>query len=310
MPMELTVAIGAVFVMVAVIVGALTSLVIERSAPERRRLNELLEGAGGVGTIAGVGPTTLTNTPSAAAQRAARMIPKSPKDMGRLRRRMALAGYTSPYAAIAFSVAEIVCPAIGFLAVAWYQGLSRGFLLAILAAMGGYLIPGLWLSRQIEKRKKQVRNGLPDALDLFIVCVEAGSSLDQAILKASEELVIAYPALAAELRLIITEVRAGKPRLEAFKNFADRTKVDDVRSLVAMMVQTDRFGTSIAQALRTHAESSRTRRRQTAEEKAGKLGVKLVFPLVFCLFPAFYVVVLGPAVIQFLRVFIQGVAAQ
>jgi len=223
---------------------------------------------------------------------------------------MALAGYKNPYAAIAFSVVEIVFPAVGFLAVAWWQGLSRGFLLAILAAMGGYLIPGLWLSRKIEKRKKQIRNGLPDALDLLIVCVESGSSVDQAILKASEELSIAYPALAEELRAIITEVRAGKPRLEAFKNFAERTKVDDVRSLVAMMIQTDRFGTSIAQALRTHAETSRTKRRQAAEEKAGKLGVKLVFPLVFCLFPAFYVVVLGPAVIQFLRVFIQGVAAQ
>jgi tight adherence protein C len=309
MPMEVTVAIGAVFVMVAVLVGSLALLVLERTAPERRRLNELLGGVGAGGTAPGAGATTLTNAPSAAAQRAARMVPKSPKDMGRLRRRMALAGYKNPYAAIVFSAVEIVVPAIGFIAVAWWQGLTRGFLLAILAAMGGYLVPGLWLSRQIEKRKKQIRNGLPDALDLFIVCVESGSSLDQAILKASEELVIAYPALAEELRMIVTEVRAGKPRLEAFKNFAERTKVDDVRSLVAMMVQTDRFGTSIAQALRTHAETARTRRRQAAEEKAGKLGVKLVFPLVFCLFPAFYVVVLGPAVIQFLRVFIQGVAA-
>jgi tight adherence protein C len=223
---------------------------------------------------------------------------------------MALAGYRSHSAAIIFSIVEIVLPVIAFLAVAYWQGLTRGWMLALLAGMGGYIVPGLWLSRRIEKRKKEIRNGLPDALDLFIVCVESGSSLDQAILKASEELALAYPALAEELRAIITEVRAGKPRLEAFKNFADRTKVDDVRSLVAMMVQTDRFGTSIAQALRTHAETSRTKRRQAAEEKAGKLGVKLVFPLVFCLFPAFYVVVLGPAVIQFLRVFIQGVAAQ
>ncbi len=111
------------------------------------------------------------------------------------------------------------------------------------------------------------------------------------------------PELAAELKLITTEVRAGKPRIEAFKNFAARTRVDDVRALVAMLVQTDRFGTSIAQALRTHAEVSRTKRRQRAEEKAAKVGVKLVFPLVFFLFPAFYVVTLGPAVIQFVRVF-------
>ena len=148
------------------------------------------------------------------------------------------------------------------------------------------------------RRQKQIRNGLPDALDLLIVCIEAGSALDQAIVKAAEELALPYPALAEELRLINTETRAGKPRLEAFKNFAARTAVDDVRSLVAMLVQTDRFGTSIAQALRTHANVSRTKRRQRAEERAAKLGVKLVFPLVFFLFPAMYVVVLGPAIIK------------
>jgi tight adherence protein C len=144
---------------------------------------------------------------------------------------------------------------------------------------------------------------LPDALDLMIVCIEAGSSIDQSIMKASDELDIAYPALAEELRLVTTEMRAGKPRLEAFKSFASRTKVDEVRSLVAMLIQTDRFGTSVAQALRTHAEVSRTKRRQNAEERAAKIGVKLVFPLVFCLFPALYVAILGPAVVQYLTEF-------
>ena len=138
----------------------------------------------------------------------------------------------------------------------------------------------------------------------MIVCVEAGSSLDQAVVKASEELAISYPALAQELRYVNTEIRAGKPRLEAFKNFSDRTKVDDVRALVAMLVQTDRFGTSVSQALRTFAEAARTRRRQEAEERAGKLGVKLLFPLVFCLFPAMFVVLLAPAVIRIYRVLI------
>ena len=147
------------------------------------------------------------------------------------------------------------------------------------------MLPSVWLGRQTALRQKQIRNGLPDALDLMIVCIEAGSGIDQAIMKTSDELDITYPALAEELRLITTEMRAGKPRLEAFKNFASRTKVDDVRSLVAMLVQTDRFGTSVAQALRTHADVSRTKRRQNAEERAGKIGVKLVFPLVFCLFP-------------------------
>ena len=107
------------------------------------------------------------------------------------------------------------------------------------------MLPGFWLARQAEKRKKLIANGLPDALDLLIVCVEAGMGLDQAIAKAAEELAVSHPALAEELAIITTEIRAGKPRMEAFKNFAERTKVDDVRQLVSMLVQTDRFGTSI-----------------------------------------------------------------
>jgi tight adherence protein C len=168
------------------------------------------------------------------------------------------------------------------------------------------MAPNLWLSRAIEARKTVIRNGLADAIDLMIVCVEAGSGLDQAISRVAEELALPYPALARELEIMVSEMRAGKPRLEAFKNFADRTKVDDVRSLVAMLVQTDRFGTSVGQALRTHAETSRTKRRQRAEERAAKLGVKLLFPLVFCLFPAFYVVVLGPSAVRIWREIVWG----
>ena len=158
-----------------------------------------------------------------------------------------------------------------------------------------------------KRRKKELQNGLPDALDLIIVCVESGSSLDQAVLKTSQELDVSYPALADEFKTLNVEVRAGKPRIEAFRNLASRTGLDDMRSLVAMLVQTDRFGTSIAQALRTHAVTLRTQRRQRAEESAAKIGVKLVFPLVFFLFPAFYVVTLGPAVIQFANVFFKQV---
>jgi tight adherence protein C len=241
--------------------------------------------------------------PNPSLQRLASVVPKSPKEMRRVQRRLATAGYRHFGAAIAFSLAEILFPlAAGFL-VLWILGITRGWVPALLAAVIGYVIPTFWLSQQIEKRKRQIRNGLPDALDLMLLCIEAGSSIDQAVVKTCSELALTYPALAEEMRLITTETRAGKPRLEAFKNFAERTKVDDVRSFVAMLTQTDRFGTSIGQALRTHAETSRTKRRQRAEEKAGKLGVKLVFPLVFCLFPAFYVVVLGPAIIKFARVF-------
>jgi tight adherence protein C len=148
-----------------------------------------------------------------------------------------------------------------------------------------------------------ITNGLPDVLDLLIVCLEAGSALDQAIVKATEELYLAYPALGEELKMLTAETRAGKPRMEAFRNFEARTKNDDVRSLVAMLVQTDRFGTSVSQALRTFAEVARTKRRQRAEERAAKIGVKMVFPLVLFLFPALYVVTLGVAVIQIVNVF-------
>jgi tight adherence protein C len=168
------------------------------------------------------------------------------------------------------------------------------------------MAPNLWLGRAIEGRKTLIRNGLADAIDLLIVCIESGSGIDQAVNRVAEELALPYPDLARELEMIGAEMRAGKPRIEAFKNFAERTKVDDVRSLVAMLIQTDRFGTSVGQALRTHAETSRTKRRQRAEEKAAKLGVKLLFPLVFCLFPAFYVVVLGPSAIRIWREIVWG----
>jgi tight adherence protein C len=167
----------------------------------------------------------------------------------------------------------------------------------------GYLLPEWWLSRLITARARVLRNGLADVLDLLIVCLESGCSLDQAILKSGEELALSYPPLGDELALVSNEIRAGKPRSEALQNFAIRTRVDDVRSLVAMLVQTDRYGTSVASALRMHADLFRTRRRQQAEERAAKASVKLVFPLVFCMFPAFYLLSLGPAILQFARVF-------
>jgi tight adherence protein C len=197
---------------------------------------------------------------------------------------------------------EIVLPVLGAsVALVWF-GLRNptGWVVALLLGMLGAVAPGFYLDLKVAGRRKRIRNGLPDVLDLLIVCLEAGSSLDQAIVKASEDLAIAYPELADELRILSTETRAGKSRLEAFKNLAQRTQVEDVRALVAMLVQTDRFGTSVAQALRTMADDMRTKRRQAAEEMAAKVAVKLVFPLVLCLFPALYVAILGPAVIEFM----------
>jgi tight adherence protein C len=299
MPLDLLVTLAAGFMFVALVAGYATSGLLSATAPERRRLRQMASGG-----PAGVVDVQLTLV-DAIDPRLKRIpgVPKSPKEMGRLRRRLARAGYTSVTAMLVYVGATIATPFIFALAAISLLGIANGWILGLVGAAIGYLLPSLVLGRLTERRKREIREGLPDALDLFIVCVEAGCGLDQAIVKASDELGITYPALTYELRLITTEIRAGKSRMEAFRNFAARTLVADVQSLVSLLVQTDKFGTSIAQALRTHAETSRIKRRQDAEERAGKIGVKLVFPLVLFLFPALYVVILGPAVISFVRVF-------
>lgn len=301
MPLELMLSIAGLFVAVALLVGIVAAQWFSRTAPERKRLMAVAAGAGaggGAGLV--LEQTPLTETIDPALQKLSKAMPKSPQNMTRLRRQLASAGIFDMWAAVLYSLAEIVLPLVmGGLAYL-LLGLSLWPIIFI-AAVIGYLAPGFWLAYRIKKRKKAIQDGLPDALDLFIICMESGSSLDQAIAKAAAELDISHPALAYELRLITTEIRAGKPRLEAMKNFAKRTGVEDVRSLVAMLVQTDRFGTSVAQALRTHASQARIKRRQRAEERAGKIGVKLVFPLALCIFPAMYVVCLGPAVVVVYR---------
>lgn len=240
------------------------------------------------------------------ASRVRSWVPKSPAEMGRIERMMASAGYFGVWPALLFAFVQMALSVLSFLLVMAYARTSAALPFAVLAAALAYFVPTLWLGRAIEARRREIRNGLPDAIDLMIVCVESGSGIDQAINRVAEELVLPYPALARELELIGTEMRAGQSRMDAFRNFAERTKVEDVRTLVAMLVQTDRFGTSIGQALRTHAETSRTKRRQRAEEKAAKLGVKLLFPLVFCLFPAFYTVVIGPSMLRIFRQLVWG----
>ena len=301
-------AVIGVFVCVAALTGMATSTLLERQSAGNKRFKEVLRS---VGARAGTASTSATiigdqNAPSPFIKQLSTFLPKSPKDMTRLQKRLATAGFHGATPLAAYLIGEVVL-AIGFLMVPLILlGWRKGMIFGIMAAIVGYMIPSFVVGYYVTKRQKQIRNGLPDALDLLIVCLEAGLGIDQAISKCAEELALAYPLLAEELRMINVEGRAGKPRIEAFKNFADRTKVDDVRALVSMLVQTDRFGTSVAQALRTHADVSRTKRRQRAEEKAAKIGVKLVFPLVFCLFPAFYVVTLGPAILKFIEALSPG----
>jgi tight adherence protein C len=169
------------------------------------------------------------------------------------------------------------------------------------AAALGFYLPNMWLMRATAKRQEDIRLSLPDALDLMVVCVEAGQGLNAALVTVGREMTLHARALSEEMRLIGHEIRAGLTRAQALRNFASRTGVDEARALVAVLVQSDRLGTSIAQALRVHAQSMRTRRRQRAEEAARKTAVKLLFPLIFCIFPALLVVILAPAMIQILR---------
>jgi tight adherence protein C len=305
---EVLVALVGSFIAVALLSGLLVQGALSSVSPQRRRLRELTQPRS-PGPV--LEAAQLVEQGDLSLSRLATFVPRSPKSMSRIQRRLAMAGYHGANPTIVYSLAELLAPAVLVILALGAFGFNNrtGWILAAFGAVVGFLLPGLVVDRKIALRKKQIRNGLPDVLDLLVVCLEAGSSLDQSIVKASDDLAITYPALAEELRILNTETRAGKPRLEAFKNLAQRTKVEDVRALVAMLVQTDRFGTSVSQTLRTFGKSLRTKRRQLAEERANKVGVKLVFPLVFCLFPAFYVVTLGPAVIQFTRVFFGTVLA-
>jgi tight adherence protein C len=235
-------------------------------------------------------------------KRVGEKAPRSPKELGALRLRLVQAGYRRDEALTIFFGIRVSFALILF-SVLSSSMFGRPNMMVALAGLGfGYLLPGMVLARKAKARAHRIRLSLADMLDLLVVSVEAGLGLDQALSRVGLELAFAYPELSDELRLINLELRAGKARSEALRNLADRTGVDDLSSLVTMLIQTDKFGTSVAQSLRVYSETLRTKRRQRAEEAAAKTGVKMVFPLVFCIFPAIWVVTIGPAAIRFITV--------
>jgi tight adherence protein C len=239
---------------------------------------------------------------SGALRRLGERAPKSAKEMGTLRLRLVQAGYRRDDAMTVFFGIRVAF-ALALFAVFSMGVFARPNIMLALGALGvGYILPGMVLARMAKRRAHRIRLSLADALDLLVVSVEAGLGLDQALTRVGSELAFAYPELSDELRLINLELRAGKPRAEALRNLADRTGVEDLSSLVTMLIQTDKFGTSVAQSLRVYSETLRTKRRQRAEEAAAKTGVKMVFPLVTCIFPAIWVVTIGPAAIRFITV--------
>jgi tight adherence protein C len=229
-------------------------------------------------------------------------IPRSPSEMSKLRLRLVRAGFRREEALSIFIAIRVAVAFLAFGALVTPIFGRPNFVFALAALGLGYVLPGMVLARLARRRQHRLRLSLPDALDLLVISVEAGLGLDQALQRVGEELAFAHPELSGELRLVNLELRAGKARIEALKNLAERTGVDDISALVAMLVQTDRFGTSVAQSLRVHSDTSRTKRRQRAEEAAAKTGVKMVFPLVACIFPAIWVVTIGPAAIKFVAV--------
>jgi len=190
-------------------------------------------------------------------------------------------------------------------AIALVSGLANmGPFFVYLMTLGmGFLAPDFWLGKMITKRQKKLNKGLPDVLDLLVICMEAGLSLDQATARSAQELSQSQPELCDELNIVVLEQRAGRARSDAWKNMAERTGVESLRNLVSMLVQTEQFGTSIAKMLRVHADSLRTQRVQMIEEMAAKTSVKLVFPLVLFIFPALFLVTLGPAAIVMVESF-------
>ncbi len=232
-----------------------------------------------------------------------RALPLSPTDVSQTRLWLIQAGYRSPQHVTIYRGLRVLFAAIAFLSVFLFTGFDSPLLLIGLTAFG-FFIPRFLLKRKLKERQRRIRLGLPDGLDLTVICVEAGLSLDQAMMRVGQDLSTAHPELSAEFHLFDLETRAGKPRVEALRNLAERTGVDDIRSLVGTLIQTDRFGTSVAQALRVHSESLRTERRQRAEEQAAKTTVKMIIPLVLFVMPSLIFVTVGPDVIQLMHIFL------
>lgn len=239
-------------------------------------------------------------------KRLGNLVPVSPKDVTVMQRRLIRAGYRNPNALKilygAKALMAVLVPVLAgavILSSSLEQTNKMGAMLAAIAI--GFFGPNEYVRMAAKRRQKQIQRALANALDLMVVCVESGLGLDQAMLQVAKELEKAHPEISEELAIVNLELKAGKRRAEALRNLADRTAVEDLKKLVAVLIQADRFGTGIAQSLRAHSDYMRVQARQIAEEKAAKLGVKLVFPIFFCILPSLFVVTVGPVVVKIMR---------
>lgn len=237
-----------------------------------------------------------------ALARVGNLMPPSAQTISRTQLLLIRAGYRNPQAVMVMRGVRVLLPLV-FLALVYFTGFyqENPIVILIIAALVGYMAPEFYVTQVIRRRQHRLQLSLPDALDLMVICMEAGLGLDQAILRVAQELRYAHPELSEELQMVNMETQLGKNRLDALRELATRTGVEDIKGLVAMLIQTDRFGTSLAQSLRVFSDDLRLKRRQRAEEQAAKTTVKMVPPLVFCIFPALMVVILGPGVIAIMH---------
>ncbi len=291
MPLILTI---VVFVTVVLVVFAFGAAAVTPSSVLGARLRAL----GGQHTVAPEKPAVkVRDRIEQALDPISKAIPLSPSDVSRTRAWLIQAGLRESRHVSYYFGARLVLAFLGLAGVLVSPWANSMPLLVCVPAFG-FFLPRFILKRMIKDRQRRIRIALPDALDLTVICIEAGLALDQALMRVGQDLHHAHPDLSDDFHLVNLEMRAGKPRSEALRNMVDRTGVDDIRSLVGTLIQTDRFGTSIAQALRVHSDSLRTARRQRAEEQAAKTTIKMVPPLVIFILVPFLFVTIGPALIQ------------
>jgi tight adherence protein C len=298
MPLPLILAIVA-FLMVAVIVFAFGAATVAPSSVLGSRLREI----GWQRTKTQAKPA-IRERMQQALDPLSRALPISPSEVSQTRLWLIQAGYRNAQHGTIYRGLRVLFAVLAFASVFLATGFGSPLLLVGLTAFG-FFLPRFMLKKKLQERQRRIRLGLPDGLDLTVICVEAGLSLDQALMRVGNDLSHAHPELSSEFHLFDLETRAGKPRVEALRNLAERTGVEDLRSLVGTLIQTDRFGTSVAQALRVHSDSLRTERRQRAEEQAAKTTVKMIIPLVLFVMPSLIFVTVGPAVIQLMHIFTQ-----
>lgn len=299
---QLIIWLSAASVFVLVLGGAFIGFSI--SDPVRQRVSSLSGGRAREGN-------KLVKTAMSLGPVAAFFLPKDELERNKVMKQLFHAGFRSKTALQVFyfvkTLLMIVLPLAVIVACRWYLDVEAGniVLFAFMGSAVGMLAPNWVLYRLTERRKRALSNGFPDALDLLVVCVESGLGLAAAIQRVADELDVSHPELAKELGIVNAEIRVGVPREQALKNLANRTGLEDIRGLVGLLVQTMRFGTGVADALRVYSEEFRDKRVQKAEELAAKMGTKLIFPLVLFMFPIFFIVAIGPAVIRIIDAFSQ-----